>query len=43
MSITLRETSWYAAWSGGTTTACGQSRRAAAIGIAECTPNARAS
>lgn len=42
-TMTERETSWYRAWSGGTTTACGHSRRAVVMGIAEWTPNARAS
>jgi hypothetical protein len=42
-AIARREASRYARWSGGTTTAWGQSTRARAIGIAACTPKARAS
>jgi hypothetical protein len=41
--MTDRDTSWYRAWSGGITVACGHSRRARVIGIADRTPYARAS
>ena len=38
ISMTPRETSAYLPWLGGMIVACGQSRRARVIGIAECTP-----
>ncbi|GAB3891909.1 hypothetical protein GCM10027612_38560 [Microbispora bryophytorum subsp. camponoti] len=43
ISMTPRDTSAYMAWRGGMTVACGQMRRARVIGIAEWTPNLRAS
>ena len=43
ISMTAAETAAYLSWLGGMTTACGQSRRARVIGIAEWTPNLRAS
>jgi len=43
ISITPWETSAYRSGSGSITTACGHSRRARASGIAECTPDRRAS
>ena len=43
ISNTAAETREYLPWLTGSTTACGQSRRARVIGIAECTPNVRAS
>ena len=42
-AMTLSETWVYSRWSGRRTTACGHSRRARVIGIAECTPKRRAS
>ena len=42
-AITPADTSAYVDMFGGTTTACGQSRRAWVIGMALCTPLARAS
>ena len=39
---TSRPTRAYLSISGGTTVACGQSRRASNIGIADLTPNVRA-
>ncbi len=41
--MTPSETREYLAWSGSTTVAWGHIRRALVIGIAECTPNRRAS
>ena len=41
--MTAAEIAQYSAWSGGRTVACGHSRRARAIGIAEVTPKRRAS
>ena len=43
VAMTEAEIRAYRRWSGATTTAWGQSRRARAIGIAEVTPKARAS
>ena len=43
ISITPAEIVEYSPWLGGTTVACGHSRRARVIGIAECTPKRRAS
>ena len=41
--MTSRDTAAYSPCRGGMKTACGHSRRARVTGMAECTPNARAS